>query len=135
MDIDFGGDEIVLPAEYLTREAVITVIVIEHGNPEPVIMQDWTLERVKRGKEGDLSTYEAVYSGEAARGYAWKPDSGIYIELCPRKDSGIARTFVYKAEGTKDDWYDYLMVWKGYKAHWYDYAKVWENSVRFVRMK
>ena len=135
INIDFGGTVMILPASYLTKDTGITITVTEAGKTAPVVLSDWKIDRVERGTEGDVSSFEAAYASADARKYSWVPDSRVKIEIRPKEGTDIMYTAEYITEGTKNAWYDYFKVWEGHKNNWYDYAKVWENSVKFVRVK
>lgn len=135
INIDFGGTTMIIPASYLTKDSFITVTVTETGKTAPVVLKDWKIDRVERGTEGDLSSFEAAYVSAEARKYVWVPESQVKIEIRPKEGTDILYTAEYITEGTKNAWYDYFRVWEGHKNNWYDYAKIWENSVKFVRVK
>lgn len=135
INIDFGGTVMIIPASYLTKDALITVTVTEAGKTVPVVLKDWKTDRVERVTEGDVSSFEAAYTSADAKKYSWVPDSQVKIEIRPKEGTDILYTAEYITEGTKNAWYDYFKVWEGHKNNWYDYAKVWENSVKFVRVK
>ena len=135
INIDFGGSVMIIPASYLTKDASISVTVTEPENNIPIVMNDWVIERVERGNEEEVSSFEAAYISKKAKKYTWLPDSKVIVEIHPKNGMGISYTKVYMTEGTKNAWYDYFKVWEGHKNNWYDYAKVWENSVKFVQVK
>ena len=67
MNVIFGGSVMILPVSYLTKDALVTVTVIEPGQKQH-IFNDWEIDRVERGTEGDISTFEVSYSGASV---AW----------------------------------------------------------------
>lgn len=135
INVDFGGTVMILPASYMTNDANITVTIIEPNKSTPVIIEDWKIDRVERGTEGDVSSFEAAYVSADAKKHTWLPGTKVMLKIQPKKGTSISYEAEYLAEGTKNAWYDYLKVWEGHKNNWYDYAKVWENSVKFVRIK
>lgn len=60
--ISFDGTHLVLPANYVSADSVVTVSV----NRE-VLPGEWTLKKVKRGTENDLFTFEASYENKDAK--------------------------------------------------------------------
>ena len=132
MEIAFGGTVLILPVSFITRDVSIAVTVTEPGAKQPFALTDWTLDKVQRGKEGDLSSFEAAYVSKEAKKHTWLPDSKVSIEIQPSNEFDLSYHYEFKTVGTKNGWKDYLQVWKGHKNNWYDYAKVWENSVNFV---
>ncbi len=131
IDIVYGGTQIIIPVSFLTSNANIAV----HIN-DAELLDDWKLDRVERKTEGDIATYYAVYTSEQAHNHAWQVDEKIKIILSPDTENDIpSYTFEYVTEGSKKNWYDYLVPWQGQKNNWYDYLKVWDNSVLFVRTK
>ena len=135
VEIAYGGTVLILPVEYITTDAEITATVKEPGNGTSTVIADWKLDKVQRGDEGVLSSFEAAYTSKEAKKIEWKPNSTISVDIRPNKGIDLVYHFEFKTEGTKNGWRDYLKVWEGHKNNWYDYAKVWENSVKFVRVK
>jgi len=135
-DIEYGGTVMILPAAYLTANAVITVTVKEADSNEAVIMSDWRIDKIERRTEGDNSTYQVAYTSDSARKHTWAPNAQITIDIVPMEGADLPTYhFEYITAGTKKEWYDYLKVWEGHINSWYDYAKVWENKVTFDRVK
>lgn len=132
---DFGGNVIILPTALLTKDATITVTIEEPEGAEPVVIDDWEIDKTARGTEDDISTFETAFTSKLAKDYSWKPDSSVSIDVVVMEDADLTYHFEYKTEGTKKEWYDYFKVWEGHKNNWYDYAKVWENSVTFERVE
>ncbi len=124
-EIEFMGNIIIVPAAFLTEDSTIRVVVSETE------FDDWSMNEVRRGTEGDPATFEASFSSSKASEFLWKPDKTAVITLTPNGGSDIEYKYFYNTVGTKNNWYDYLKVWEGHKNNWYDYAKVWENSVTF----
>lgn len=135
MEIAFGGTVVIVPARYITNNASIVVSVVEPGKTTPVVISDWTIDKVDRATESSIGTFEAAFSSKAAKRYTWVPNSTVTVQISPTSASDVSFEIVFKTEGTKNAWYDYLKVWEGHKNNWYEYAKVWENSVNFVRVK
>lgn len=132
---EFGGNTLTLPALCCTDQAQITVSVQDAEGAAPVVLSDWKVDCVRRGTEGDISTYRAVYRSEAASQHTWLPGAAIQVEVQPKAGADLQPYhFAFTAVGTKNYWYDYLKFWEGYKNHWYDYFKVWENSVVFEQV-
>ncbi len=135
-DIEFGGTALILPVACCTENAEITVSVQEADSDAPVVLTDWKVDSVKRMTEGDIASYRAVYTSDEAHQHEWLADATIQIDIQPKAGADLPiYHFEFTTEGTKNEWYDYLKVWKGHKNNWYDYAKVWENSVEFVQVK
>ena len=134
-DIDalFDGYYIVFPVEYVSQGAKISVSISEPNKPAKTF-DDWKIEKVERKTEGDIASYRVTYTSDEAFKHHWLPDTDIVIEILPIDGSVVEpHRLVYKAKGTKNNWYDYLMPWEGHKNNWYEYTFVWENSVVFER--
>ncbi len=131
VEINFGGNIVIIPAAYLTEDTVISVSVSGADQEEPTVFENWDIQKVKRGDEGDLTTYEAALSCDESSHFTWEPDQEVVVDIYPDGTNGEKTEFRYHTVGTKSNWYDYLKVWDGHKNNWYDYAKVWENSVSF----
>jgi hypothetical protein len=130
-DIDFGGTAMVVPAAYVTDETEIEVSVKNPDDDEPTLIKDWKVNRVERGTEGDMSTFQALFTSEKAHDQEWVPNATVKVVITPMAGGKESYARTFKAKGTKKEWYDYLKVWEGHKNHWWDYLKVWENSVVF----
>lgn len=135
VDAEFGGMTLTLPAACCTRDAQITVSLLEADAQEPIVLTDWEVRSVERGTEGDVSTYRAVFASDSAHRHQWQPGTEIQIDVQPKAGADLQEYhFAFAAEGVKQEWYDYLKVWEGYRNNWYDYLKVWEDSVEFRRV-
>ena len=143
--IEYGGTVIIIPAEYVSANASITVSVTEKGSETPTIFTDWQIDEVKRQTEGNIASFYAAYESKDAQRYKWKPGASIEIRIQPivnkdeqgeeiQDDNILSIVLHYETIGTKTAWYDYFKVWEGHKNNWYDYAKVWENSVLFIQV-
>ena len=136
LEIEYGGNGMILPVPVLTEQAEITVSIKEKDSDDLTVIEDWEIEKVEREIENDVSTFEAAYTSKEAKKYSWKEGETITIDINPTGDEDIETYhYEYKTKGTKNKWYDYLKVWEGHRNNWYEYAKVWENSVEFERVK
>lgn len=136
IEVEFGGTAIILPVVCCTKDTQISVSVQELEADASVVLTDWKVDSVERVEESNISSYCVVYTSEEAHNHKWKPGATIHIDIQPKDGTDIQPYhFEFKAEGTKNEWYDYLKIWEGHKNNWYDYAKVWENSVEFKRVK
>lgn len=137
IDIEYGGTALVVPANCVTSSAEITVTIKEKDSDKEVVIKDWRIENVQRVKEGEVSSYKALFVSEEAKNYQWTENSEISIDIKPYKDIKELEPyhFEYQTDSAKKEWYDYLKVWEGHKNNWYDYAKVWEKGVNFKRVK
>ena len=135
-EIEYDGTVLILPAECITQDVVITVTVQEADADEPLVIDDWKIDTVHRGSDEDITTHQAAFTSEKARNHEWKPDARITVEIVPMRDVDMeAFRYEFVTHGTKNEWYDYLKPWEGHKNNWYDYAKVWENSVEFEQVE
>ena len=125
----------IMPAAYLTQDAIIKVAIIDENGEETEAFTDWKIEKVEREEEDDVSTYEVALSSKEAKKHKWVPNEKVIVEISPMEGIDTSYEFEYRTEGTKNAWYDYLKVWEGHKNNWYDYVKAWENSVKFERVE
>lgn len=79
--VQFTGGALTVPANLLTAEALVKVRVTAAEGEEPVIFEDWTIEKVERGAEGDMVTFGARFKSESAAKHAWKPGMEIAVEI------------------------------------------------------
>jgi hypothetical protein len=74
-----------------------------------VTISDWKLNEIKRGEEGNIDTFIALYSSDDARLHFWEPEAEIAVDIFPTaEDEELTYHFNYVTEGTKREWYDYL---------------------------
>ena len=132
---EFGGNVLILPTYLLTNDAVVTVSVTEPDEDEPIVFNDWIIDKTARGTEGELSSFETAFTSETSQDYTWEPDSKVLIDVIAMDGIDISYHYEFETLGTKKEWYDYLKIWEGHKNNWYDYFKVWENSVTFERVE
>ena len=134
IDLTFGGTVIVLPVTLINSDASISVSVKEKDAEEPILINDWRLEKVERKEEGIINAFGAFFVSDAAKQHTWGPESDIHITVKTGVDD-IAYEFLYTTASVKKEWYDYVTkMFSGHKNEWYDYLKVWDNTVDFDRV-
>lgn len=74
----FDGSKLQIPARLVAEDAAITLAVTYEG--EETLFTDWTVEKVERKTEDDLSTFTATYTSKALKDYDFK--AGAQIEIC-----------------------------------------------------
>lgn len=80
-DIAFDGKQITLPTNLVSASSIIRASVIPKDAEETIVFEDWRIEKVERGTEGDLSTFIATFKSETADKYKYVPDANIAIEI------------------------------------------------------
>ena len=63
-EIELSEGEVVIPATLLSENSSITLLLIE-GNRQ-IRITSWSLKKVKRNTEGDISTYNATFVSDSA---------------------------------------------------------------------
>lgn len=135
-EIDYQGNYMIVPVSHLTDNYKITVGTKKSEDEDITLFDDWKLIEVRREKEGELSSYKALFTSDKATKFVWNPGAVVSIFINPFVNGDYeSYQYSFLASGTKEEWYDYLKVWEGHKNEWYDYLKVWENSVEFERLK
>ncbi len=112
--VEFSGSEMRIPARYVCDASIVSVVVSgSDENVEETRFDDWSINRVERGTEGDIETFIAVYESETARKYHYVPDMEITIsvDIYPGQDL-IPVERLFKTINTKDVFYKYLFVWE-----------------------
>lgn len=89
-DIEFAGTSVILPAVCCTADAEISVSVSDAKGEASVVLTDWTINSVERPTEGELATYRAIYTSEAARHHDWQPGEIIQIEIQPKAGADLS---------------------------------------------
>ena len=80
--VDYDGDELIIPAFLVSDDAEITVTV--SGEEEPIT--DWVIEKVERSGDSDISTFIATYKSKTAGKHEYKNDDKVHVEIKPKKD-------------------------------------------------
>ena len=86
IDISFDGEEIKIPARYLTENTVISVGVLDTTG-RTFIIDDWRLESVKRKKETDLESFIATFVSDVADDFDYVEGSTVWINFNPAGDA------------------------------------------------
>ena len=79
--VDFDGDELVIPAFLVSEDAEIIVSI--SGKDEPVT--DWTIEKVDRSGEGDVAAFVATYKSKSAGKIKFTKDDKVHVEIRPKQ--------------------------------------------------
>jgi len=88
------------------------VTVMVSSEDEDAYFETWTVTKVERETDGDIKTYVAVYSNEAAKGFDFK--DGMKVEVQIAAIEGLDENpeiHTYTAVNTKDAWWETAMVW------------------------
>lgn len=101
--IAFNHAEVRVPAALLCASSTVSVSV-DNGEPDGPVIDDWALDRVERGVEGDISTFVAIYTSEVAKEVAWNDGARVTVSIDPFPGKGVPpveRTFkaVFSKEG------------------------------------
>ena len=93
--IAFNHAEVRVPAALVCASSAVSVLV-DSGESDEQTIDDWVLDRVERGAEGDLSTFVAIYTSEAAKEVAWNDGARATVSIDPLPGKGVLpveRTF------------------------------------------
>ena len=82
--ISFNGKEITVPVWMLSDSSAITLTIL--SNAKTGTIADWTVSRVDRKTEGDVTSYLAVLKSPTADAYTYIPDMTLTIEITPHTD-------------------------------------------------
>ena len=100
ISIEFDGDELIIPATCISDRSTVS-LVISNGKTKTVI-DDWTVEEVKRPKKASVSEYTVSYESEKAEKYKYKDSDVITITVTPVVESPDKNlVFVYNAKKVK----------------------------------
>jgi hypothetical protein len=89
INIFFDGDELSIPAKYVSESTVITVTI--KGKDTTETIDDWTLKKVTRKKEKEIDSFKAVYTSKAAKDFKYGNNMKIYIEINAKPNSDIQK--------------------------------------------
>ncbi len=78
---DFDGDELTISAFLVSDDAEIIVTI--SGENEPI--SDWTIEKVERSDDSDVSSFTATYKSKTAGKHEYSSDDKGHVEVLPIK--------------------------------------------------
>lgn len=84
MEAEFDGSVLKLPVSHVAHGTSIRVTVTDSGSSS--MFEDWKLESVERKKEGDLSSFMAVYLSPIAKQHKYTADSVVQVDVAPIPD-------------------------------------------------
>ncbi len=100
IDITFDGKTLTIPAIVVTDRSVITVTIT--GSAGITILEDWTVDSVKRPKKAGVSDFIATFSSKTGKDYKYQEGELVTITVIPvaeTPDESVA--FMYNVVGTK----------------------------------
>lgn len=103
ISISFDGNQISVPAVFLTDSAAISVSVqSSSGN---AVLDDWTIEKVERLKNAEPEGFSAIYTSQKAKEHKYAAGDTVTIRITPFTQSGDGAdntlTFKYQVVGKK----------------------------------
>ena len=128
--IEFLGDQIVVPVQFVSEDVSIIVSSITESGIKHRI-SDWKISKVTRDSNA-IESFKATFVSEDAKKHRWENKEMIEITIYPSAYIDTVYTMHMVAEYTKQEFLDYFKVWEGYRNYWYDYLGVWNNSIQFV---
>ncbi|WP_051209144.1 hypothetical protein [Butyrivibrio sp. WCD3002] len=84
-EFSFDKGELILPASILSDRSKIVVSITDGKNMTTI--DDWKIDKVKRGTEKDISTFKATYKSEKAKKYKYIEGTTIDITVVPVEGS------------------------------------------------
>lgn len=114
-NIGFDGEELTIPASYLSADSSIKVTVTDNDG---TVYEDWEIDEVDRGKSNDVNEFIATYESPTIGKHEYTPESMIKIEINPSVNSNCENIVVnYKVDNFKTyafffDNYDFVKVEK-----------------------
>lgn len=85
--IDFNKGDLSIPVKYLCEGYKIEVRLTE--NEKTIVFDDWTMDKVERKTEGDLSTYIAKFKSKKAASHNYNDRALANVCVFPRFQSGV----------------------------------------------
>ncbi len=140
--VQFTGKELVIPASWLSESFKVTAVIRDvvastidsslisdkvqvstnDDKNTTVSVSDWTVTKVERKTEGNLSTFVATLSSQAASKISFAEGQLIEIAITPHVDY-------------LPDCYNLTYRVVNAKPNWYDHAAFWNSNVGFERVK
>lgn len=93
ISVNTNASEFKIPVSILPQGARIRVTVTE-GNTQSVY-EDWTVEKVTRKKEDDLSTFVAVCTSKEIKDHKYSNQSTIRLEIVPEQGTTYPKYSFY----------------------------------------
>ena len=98
-EIEFSGKKLVIPAQYLGSGCKIEVSVTENGKTNTY--KDWEIQKVKREKENDVSTFKATYKSKKIKKQDYGNNADVKMKIMYPKGVGC-KASVYKFKVSSD---------------------------------
>ena len=99
-NIDFNGKEIMIPVSYLTTDSNIKVTVKDDHSTSTY--DDWTITKVDRDKDNDISTFVATYASPSIKKQKYEENANVVIEITqPKEYSAKKSEFKFKTVKVK----------------------------------
>lgn len=119
--VAYKAKELSISAELITGETVIQAQVKNPDAEEPVVIEDWVLDRVERNDKNNLNSFMAIFYSSAAEKYEYQEGAVVTISLLP--DDGI-----------DTEKFDFTFTAKQNKKEWWEAVKLWEDAFTFERI-
>lgn len=110
--ISLKPGELSVPARLLCDGSSIKVEVLGEDGSLVQSFEDWGINRVEHGADGDLGSVVAVYTSDAAKQLDYRPGMSIRVTVSTWPDEGLAGTTAgFKVVSTKDSIVEKAMFW------------------------
>ncbi len=108
--IAFDGKQLSIPVRCVCDASSIELVISDENSTS---LDDWKIDKVERGTEGELDTYIATYRSRRAEGITYHEgiEVTVSIDSFPGQDIPVIEQR-FEAVNTKDVFYEYLMVWE-----------------------
>ena len=92
-EADFDGRKLSIPVFLVTDDAKITVTT-----SDGTVFDDWTIEKVDRVNENDLSSFVVQYVSKAAETHEYQVGDEVQVEIVPKDDMSLRKyRFTFEA--------------------------------------
>lgn len=108
----FTIKELSLPIISLPAQAAIRVTVQGEDSAAEAVYEDWTLNRVERGTQGDIGSFVAVYQSARAQKHAYTPGDKVRLEVLDGAGGQPVLTLEFTAVEAKSQWWEVVKVWE-----------------------
>lgn len=93
IDVNTNATEFKIPASILPQGAQIRVTVTDGGTQN--VYDDWTIEKVDRKTEGDISTFVVVCTSKAIKDQVYSEQSKIKLDIIPEEGATYPKYSFY----------------------------------------
>ena len=100
--ISYTGKDIIMPANYLTPNTRMTVI-LQEAMEKTIYVDDWIITKVERKNKADTTSFLATYHSKTMENYDFKKAKEVIVRIeCFGSDDDVVYTNHFKVKNSKE---------------------------------